>query len=61
MVYVAEIMENIGFVVTAVWVLTIAVSLLSEIMRASLGVGRVFLFYGLASLGCLLYLQRYMV
>ena len=61
MVYVAEIMENIGFVVTAVWVLTIAVSLLSEIMIASLGVGRVFLFYGLVSLGCLLYLQRHMV
>ena len=61
MVYVAEIMENIGFVATAVWVLTIAVSLLSEIMIASLGVGRVFLYYGLASLGCLLYLKRHMV
>lgn len=47
--------------IVVVWILTIAVSLLSEIMISALGIGKVFLFYGLVSLMCLLYFQKHMV
>ena len=60
-IYAAEIMENLGFVVVVNWVFTILVSLFSEIMINSFGIGKVFLFYGLSTLACLLYMQKFMV
>lgn len=60
-IYAAELMENISFVLIVNWVLTILVSLLSEIMIKAIGIGKVFLFFGLCSLFCLLYFYRNMV
>ena len=60
-IYVAEIMEDISFILSVNWILTILVSLFSELMIAYLGIGRVFLFYGLCSLACLVYMYRFMV
>jgi len=54
-------MENINFVIIILWILTILVSLLSEIMIAALGIGKVFLFYGIVSLFCLIYMKKHMV
>lgn len=43
------------------WVLTILVSLVSEVMIKAIGIGKVFLFFGLCSLGCLMYFYRNMI
>ena len=61
MVYISQRMTNINFIVNILWILTILVSLTSEIMISAWGIGKVFLFYGLVSLACLIYMQRYMV
>jgi uncharacterized membrane protein len=54
-------MENITLVVCAVWIFTLFVSMVSEIMITTYGIGNVFLFYGLISLICLIYLAIHMV
>ena len=54
-------MENVSFVLIVNWILTIMVSLLSEIMIKAIGIGKVFLFFGMCSLLCLIYLYRNMV
>lgn len=61
MLYVAEMMENITLVVCAVWIFTLFVSMVSEIMITTYGIGNVFLFYGVVSLWCLVYLYGNMV
>lgn len=60
-IYAAEIMQSLAFVITVNWILTIAVSLCSEVMIKAIGIGRVFLFYGVCTLACLLYMHRYMI
>lgn len=60
-IYAAELMENISFILIVNWVLTIMVSLLSEIMIKAIGIGKVFLFFGVCSLLCLLYFYYNMV
>lgn len=60
-IYAAELMENVSFVLIINWVLTILVSLVSEIMIKAIGIGKVFLFFGVCSLGCLLYFYRNMI
>lgn len=54
-------MENVSFVLIVNWILTILVSLLSEIMIKAIGIGKVFLFFGLASLGCMYYIYKNMI
>lgn len=60
MLYVAEIMENLTVVVFVIWFLTLLVALVSEVMISQWGIGKVFLFYGVVSLLCWVYLFKYM-
>lgn len=61
MLYVAEMMQNVTLVIFTVWILTLFVSMVSEIMIKQIGIGNVFLFYGMISFYCLVYLHRNMV
>jgi hypothetical protein len=61
MLYIAEMMENITLIVCAVWVFTLFVSMVSEIMIITYGIGNVFLFYGIISFCCLAYIMFNMV
>ena len=61
MLYVAEMTEDMTFAICLVWIFTLFVSMVSEIMIKNLGIGNTFLFYGLISLFCLSYLFRNMV
>lgn len=61
MLYIAEIMENVTLAVCVIWILTLFVSMISEIMIKSLGIGTAFFFYGVISLVCLVYLKNNMV
>jgi hypothetical protein len=60
-IYAAEIMENLSFLIVVNWLLTILVSFSSEIMIKTYGIGKVFLFYGLSTLLCLVYLCKNML
>lgn len=60
MLYVAEMMEDMSVVIGVVWGLTLGVSMASEVMIKELGIGKVFLFYGLVSSWCLWYIWRWM-
>lgn len=61
MLYAAELMENLTLVVCVVWIFTLFVSTASQMMISTLGIGKVFLFYGLISLYCLIYFYWNMV
>lgn len=50
-------MEDLSRLVLLIWVLTLAVSGVSGILIASMGIGRVFLIYGIISAFCLWYLS----
>jgi hypothetical protein len=54
-------MEDISLVVVANWILTILVSFCSEIMIKAIGIGRVFLFFGVCTVLCLAYFYKYML
>jgi len=48
-------------VVIVNWILTIMVSSFSEIMIKAIGIGQVFLFFGVSTLLCMAYFYKYMV
>lgn len=59
--YASEIMQDIGFVLILMWTETLVVAMVSDLMINGLGIGRTFLIFGVASLGCLIYFWKEMI
>lgn len=60
-VYISEIVEDITPFMTFIWVETILVSLVSNILIQEFGTGKVFLMFGLVSICGLAYVSKFML
>lgn len=56
--YASEIMADISLVIILMWSETLLVAMFSDFMITRLGIGKTFLIFGVASLGCLIYFWR---
>ena len=54
-------MQDIGFVLIMMWSETLVVAMVSDLMINGLGIGKTFLIFGVASLGCLTYFWKEMI
>jgi hypothetical protein len=54
-------MQDISLVIILMWIETLVVAMLSDLMITSLGIGKTFLIFGILSLGCLIYFWKEMI
>ena len=54
-------MQDISLVIILMWSETLVVAMVSDLMINGLGIGKTFLIFGVASLGCLIYFWNEMI